>query len=392
MTRIDFRPWAGVALCVAVLTYVGCSSSSPTRTPAPSSTAAGGGQTGLPGGGGSTSQKRLANLGNPAAVLLVTGEQFNYLEPCGCTEGQIGGLLRRYDLLERLHHQNQWPTAQIDLGSLIKDPAVARGGFEQAKLKFDFSLRALDLMKYSAMAMSAEDLKIGVAEALVRFDNNLGKTTKVVVANVQPAAGYGTSCRPSLVVNAGPVKLGVTAVIDPDSLRKLVDPDQDALLPAIKRPEEVLPAVLADLEPKSDYQVLMVQGPPSMAKRLAEAYPGFDIVVATAEFPDPLNDEADRLNGGKTWLINVGQRGKHVGVFGLYPNESERLRYQLVTLDTEFDGPAKAMKTLIEDEFRDMLRQVKVVEEFPRHEYVNGAARRDLCRRRQLRVLPPENV
>ena len=373
MTQIDFRPWAGITLCVVVLAYVGCSSSKETSTSPSTSTGSSGGTTGSASGGSSTSQKPLANLGNPAAVLLVTGEQFSYLEPCGCTEGQIGGLLRRYDLLERLHNQNQWPTAQIDLGSLIKDPSVARGGFEQAKLKFGYSLKALKLMDYSAMALSAEDLKIGIGEAVGEFDNYLGGTTKVVVANVQPAAGYETSFRPSLVVTVGPVKLGVTAVIDPESLRKLVDPEQDALLPTIKRPEDVLPAVLAELEPKSDYQVLMVQGPPAMARRLAESYPGFDIVVSTAETADPLNHEPDRLNGDKTWLIDVGQRGKYVGAFGLYPNEAERLRYQLVTLDKKFDGPAKAMKTLIEDDFRNMLRQVRVVEEFPRHAYVNGA-------------------
>ena len=37
--------------------------------------------------------------------------------------------------------------------------------------------------------------------------------------------------QPSLVVAAGPVKLGITAVIDPESLQKLNDPDKDALLP-----------------------------------------------------------------------------------------------------------------------------------------------------------------
>ncbi len=373
MTRIDFRPWAGVILFVAVLAYVGCSSSSPTSPSASPSTVSKSGPTGSPVGSSATTQKPLANLGNPAAVLIVTGEQLGYLEPCGCTEGQVGGLLRRYDLLERLHEQNQWPTCQIDLGSLIKNPAVARGGFEQAKLKFDYSLRALKLLNYSAMALGAEDLKIGVGEALSRFDNYLGGTTKVVVANVQPAAGYETIFQPSLVVTAGPVKLGVTAVIDPESLRKLVDPDQELLLPTVKRPEEVLPDVLAALEPKSDYQVLMVQGPPALARRLAAAYPGFDIVVATAETADPLTPEPDRLNGGKTWLIDVGQRGKYVGVFGLYPKESERLRYQRVTLNQKFDGPAKAMKALIEDEYRDMLRQVQVVEQFTRHNYVNGA-------------------
>ena len=41
-------------------------------------------------------------------------------------------------------------------------------------------------------------------------------------------------------------------------------------------------------------------------------------------------------------LVKVGKKGKYVGVFGLYPRESERLRYQLVTLGTRYDGPATA--------------------------------------------------
>ena len=45
-----------------------------------------------------------------------------YLEPCGCSQGQLGGLIRRLDFVDRLKAQN-WPFALIDLGSLIKDPA-----------------------------------------------------------------------------------------------------------------------------------------------------------------------------------------------------------------------------------------------------------------------------
>ncbi len=203
--------------------------------------------------------------------------------------------------------------------------------------------------------------------------NGLGDKTKIVVANVQPAPGFEAIFRPSLIVEAGPAKVGVTAVIDPEGLNKLIDPDKEAILPTVKRPDEVLAGVLAELEPKSDYQVLMVQGPPAMAKRLAVAYPGFDIVVSTSEFVDVLDHEPERLNGGKTMLVTVGQKGKHVGVFGLYPGQSEPLRYQLVTLDKKFDGPATAMKKLIEDEFRDTLRQVGVVENYIRRNYVNGA-------------------
>ena len=77
--------------------------------------------------------------------------------------------------------------ALIDLGSLTKDPAVARGGFEQAKLKFDYAIQALKLLNYDALALSAEDMKVGVGEALGLFLNSLGEQTKIVVANVAAA-------------------------------------------------------------------------------------------------------------------------------------------------------------------------------------------------------------
>ena len=213
-----------------------------------------------------------------------------------------------------------------------------------------------------------------MGEALGLFDNNLqGGKTKIVVANVKPEQINEKMFRTSIVVTAGPVKLGITAVIDPEGLQKLVDPDKDILLPSIKRPDEVLPGVLAELDPQSDYQVLMVQGSPALAKRLAEAYPAFDVVVATSEAADPFNHEPDLLNGGKTMLVSIGKRGKYVGVFGFYPNEPQRLRYQLVTLNARYDGPGAPMKHLIEEEYRQTLKIAGVVEKFARRGYVDGA-------------------
>ena len=84
----------------------------------------------------------------------------------------------------------------------------------------------------------------------------------------------------------------------------------------------------------------MVQGKPEMAQRLAKAFPGFDVVVATSQFDDVLNREAEMLNDGKTMLVTVGKKGKNVGLVGVYPDDSPRLRFQLVTLNKQFDGPA----------------------------------------------------
>ena len=131
--------------------------------------------------------------------------------------------------------------------------------------------------------------------------------------------------------------------------------------------------MFAELDGKSDYQVLMVQGPPALAKRLAEAYPGFDIVIATSEFADPINRDGEWLNGEKTMLVSVGQKGKKVGVFGFYPDQPKRLSYYLVSLGTNYDGPATAMKDLVERDYRDALKNFGVIDSFPRGNVVNGA-------------------
>jgi hypothetical protein len=305
---------------------------------------------------------------------VISGQQDGYLEPCGCAEGQYGGLIRRYDFVERLRKQNG-PTVLLDLGSLIKDPAASRGGVEQTKIKFAQAIKALSVLHYGALALSVDDLKLGVGEVLSQFLLELaeGSGPAVLAANVEAAGGFETIIRPSLVLPAGPVKFGVTAVVDPEALAKLIDPEKDALLPVVKRPEDVLPKILSDLESTSDVQVLLVQGPAEQARKLGEAYPGFDVVVSTSVYPDPPQDP-DVINGGKTLIVTVGRKGKFVGAIGVFDgSDKERLRYQRVTLGSKFDGAGEPMKAVVQDEYREKLKNAGVVENFPRHDYVNGA-------------------
>jgi len=366
MVRSATRPLAAVGLVAALLAYVGCSNESATQdgsaqAPKPLTE-----PPPLPKDAGNT--KLFANWPTPAAALVVSGEQDGYLEPCGCTQGQQGGLLRRYDMVERLKAQ-KWPLALIDLGSLIKDPAGARGGPEQSKYKFLTALQALNTMNYDALALSTEDLKLGVGEALGQFLNNMGERTKIVVANVE-APGFEATIKPSLRLTAGPVRIGVTAVLDPETFQKLADPEKDALL-KVKPIAESLPGALADLEKDTDFQVLMVQGPPELAKTLAEAHPGFDVVVGTSRF-EP-KEEPETVNKGHTTLVSVGKKGKFVGVVGFFPNTDKSVRVQIQSLNSRYNGPAEAMKKVVEDDYRGLLKANKIVENFPRHGYVNAA-------------------
>ena len=373
MTRICRRPTVAVGLVAALLAYVGCSRPSPTGGESPGQGS--GASAAKPAGPeavvkkAGAGQSTLADWPKPLAALVISGEQLGYLEPCGCTQGQLGGLLRRYELVDRLNRDQKWPLALVDLGSLVRDPAVARGGPEQTKIKFHIALKALAALKYDALALSPEDLKVGVDEAVGQFLNLPGDRLKVVAANVS-AAGLEARVVPSVRVKAGPVSIGITAVVDPEKLKALRDPSLDLL--AVKPIDDALPGVLSDLEKNTQMQVLLVQAAPDSARSLAEKYPGFDVVVCPTPNDSP-PDDAERLNGGKTLLVQVGQKGKYVGVVGVFDDPSRPYRYQRVTLGTRYDGEAKPLKAIVEGEFRETLKTQGVVENFPRHDVVSAA-------------------
>lgn len=363
MALTSLRPLAAVGLVAVLIGYVGCSK------PRDQATTSAAKKNEPPKSAAAPSSKLFADWPTPAGALVIAGEQLGYLEPCGCTEGQLGGLLRRYDLLERLRENQKWPLVIVDLGSLIKDPAAARGGPEQARIKYKIALEALATSKANALALSPEDLKVGVDEAVGQWLNLQGESLKIVAANVS-AAGLEGRVVPSVRAKAGPVSVGITAVVDPQALVALQDRALDLL--SVKPIDDTLPAVLADLEKDTQTQVLLVQAAPELAKALAAKYPGFDVVVGRSPL-DSAPEDAERLNNGKTLLVTVGQKGKYAGVVGLYEDPQQKYRYQRVTLNNRFDGPALAMKRVIERDYREALKGQAVVENFPRHDYVNGA-------------------
>ncbi|MGE3821874.1 MAG: hypothetical protein AB7I30_20870, partial [Isosphaeraceae bacterium] len=164
----SWRPTAALGLVTALLVYVGCSSPRDEVVGPAERKVAAGPETSAP---PPPSKSLFPGWPTPDAALVISGEQLGYLEPCGCTQGQLGGLPRRYEFVERLRTERKWPLALLELGSLIKDPNAARGGAEQTKVMFRTALKALGVMKYDAMALSPDDLKVGVDQASGEFLN-----------------------------------------------------------------------------------------------------------------------------------------------------------------------------------------------------------------------------
>ncbi|MDX2037563.1 MAG: multiheme c-type cytochrome [Isosphaeraceae bacterium] len=365
MRRSQLRPIVVLSLAWILVLPAGCGNpsqnSSPKMIESPK-----GPVTTAPAVSVPSASKLFADWKDPIGALLISGQQNNYLEPCGCTQGQFGGIGRRFDLIRKTEAQGL-PIAKIDLGSLIKNPAAARGGMEDSKLRFGIALKALESMKYDALALSADDLRLGVVETLSVY-LNLKDRPRVVAGNVAPNEAFAAVIHSSVIAQAGDLAIGVTSVLAPEAYAEVLDADKDLL--TVKSPLESVRPILAELEKTSKIQVLLVQGPEALARELAAALPGFDIVVSTSQVDDP-EDKPTLLNDGKTRLIHVGMKGKYVGVFGFFGDDS--IRYQRVRLDEIRYKNAEPMRKLIEEELQAQFRMRGIVEDFPRRGNSEGA-------------------
>ena len=63
-----------------------------------------------------------AGWDNPQDILVFTGRQFGYVEPCGCTglERQKGGLARRDSFIRGLQEQQGWNVVSVDTGNQVR--------------------------------------------------------------------------------------------------------------------------------------------------------------------------------------------------------------------------------------------------------------------------------
>ena len=286
----------------------------------------------------------------PAAAIVLSGEQHGYVEPCGCSETQSGGLARRHDLFKQLSARG-WDTVGLDLGGSLKRTN------RQAELKFRFTRNALDEMGYDALAIGKEELTLG-PDALFSAhsesevsggDYRDGFDLPLVSANVLI---YGTrdigvpQTHVKRVLggtddtDADTVTLGATSIVGESYASAYQgDPGTMTIEPAAAALEAVLPE-LADC----DVRVLLAHAKPDESEALARAFPQFDVVVTAggAEDPDPRPTTIAHTDGRETLLLRVSQKGKYVGVLGVYPADPDAagdpaarptLKYELVDLD-----------------------------------------------------------
>lgn len=292
----------------------------------------------------------------PKAALVITGEQLGYFEPCGCTANQLGGMSRRASLFDKIRSLG-WDVRGIDGGS------VSRRTGTQAKMKFETTLEALRELKYVALALGPEELKLEPGYLLSQHLSDGDEPLKFLSANVMffGSKDLGTPLA-STVVDINGVKIGVTSVMS-ETIRKSVIPDmtpQEAENAEMQwtDPHEELTAVLKSFDEEGvTYRILLAQTTLEESQKLAEDFPNLDAIVRANGFGEG-KDQPEMV--GKVRMLEVGKKGKTAGVLGLYPDDAENpVRFEMVTLSGELFSDSDRMTQLMQS-YQDRLKSETV--------------------------------
>ncbi len=287
----------------------------------------------------------------PDVALLLSAQQQGYLQPCGCSRPQLGGLARRYNFLQTLLKDRGWPVVPVDLGD-VADGQKHRG--PQALLKYATSMEALKRMGYLATGIGLHEAELSLFDALGAFALN-SPQPRVLATNLQGKDENFAGMVQSTATSGGKdaaVKVGVVAIVGPSVAQGIAKQDASAKFAPTA---QELPKALKQLEKdKADLRVLLYQGSIEEAKSCVGRFPQFHVVLCPTREEEP-SDRPERV--GDTLVVGVGHKGRYVGVVGAYRTKAKpgfELRYQLVSLGEAYETPegkeaANPIMTLMED-------------------------------------------
>jgi Cytochrome c554 and c-prime len=309
----------------------------------------------------------------PDVALMLSGQMHGYLQPCGCSEPQFGGMARRLNFLQVLRERG-WPVVCLDLGDL------AQKSGPQAMLKYTTAMQALQLMGYTAIAVGKNEMDMPLIDALSNYTLN-NPFPRVLAANLfdpESQTFQGMVRGWALGGKEGAPKVGVTALIGPSVAGQVKD---TSIKFAANNSAALKKAAAALQAQKADVTVLLYQGTVKEAKSCAEYWakaqkadptiPRLHVIQCLSEEEEPPSVPE---RAGNSLIVTVGHKGRYVGVVGVFrtgqASQPFDLRYQLVCIGPEYKTPmgkeaANPIMALMEDYTRE-LKDRNYLARFPR--------------------------
>jgi hypothetical protein len=213
-------------------------------------------------------------------VLVCVGETLGWLEPCGCTDGMLGGIARRAAFLGQLKARGFEPIV-LDMGDLVSEPG------RQSELKLEALAAAYERMAPIFVARGERDLAVE------------GSIRRLSPANLDTG-------------EAAPGTLAAPGLSRPLFVQALLSPSFAADVEAQKPARTLGDPTVA----RGD--ILIYHGPRDEARRLFRDRK--DVLLVFAGHGEEVPPPPERLPGG-AWLVSAGDKGKYAVVVELARGE-----------------------------------------------------------------------
>jgi hypothetical protein len=323
----------------------------------------------------------LPDWPKPDLVLVLSAQMHGYVNPCGCSRPQVGGLERRYNFLQMLKERG-WPYAAFDLGDVPQQRGPVNVPNIQGLIKYRYAMLALKEMGYTAVSFGEYEAGLPLGDALAEYALQY-ETPRVVIANLLPETeknfpGMTRTWQLADPKTTNSIRVGAAAVVGPVVMTRIKEMTKANQPVRFCSTPAALDDVLKEMtKQKVELPVLLYQGPPTRtlartplteATACAEVYPQFPIVLALSPEDDPpfRPTEVTTKTGTRSWVITVGTKGKYLGLVGVWKTGKAatpfEFRYRRLELTEDFLTPAGKEAThpilrLMEDYTQELKRE-----------------------------------
>ena len=245
---------------------------------------------------------------SPTIHVVFTGEENGYLEPCGCSEVQLGGFPKRHTLINHLRGKDEnW--ILLSLGDL--PGKVGR----QDEIKMETALDALGRMGYVAHNIGEKDLNMGID--LLGYLSQISNVD-FVSSNIVDLDTSAFNIKPYIIkeikTEESILKVGILGIVSPELIESAY------LDVTVVDPVLALKPLLSDLYDKTVILILLSHAEMEESIKIAEVYPELDLIISghLVDRPDLYLKKVDN-----TYVIPVGEKGKYVGKITLSTRRKE---------------------------------------------------------------------
>ncbi|MDN3514120.1 MAG: hypothetical protein NG747_06940 [Candidatus Brocadia sp.] len=290
-------------------------------------------------------------------IIIFSGEELGNLEPCGCYEGQLGGISRRYSFIDLFRNKKN-VIFPVSLGDLPKS-------FDrQEEIKAEMLCRAMNEMGYVLHNLGEKDIELN--PQILSF---LSQTNGVnlLSSNIKIAAPFPIKIDQYIIKEypaAGhSFKIAFLGILSKSLLgSSVVD------YVKVSEPVKALKPLIKQLQNKVNLIVLLSHASLEESIKIAKSFPQIGLVITGHNRDEP----KDAIYVNNIPIVSPGTGGKYIGIakYTIHDKIAERESVEVFPLDRTYKD-SKEMALLLK-EYQQILFDEDLLSKTPQAPLPNG--------------------